>query len=132
MPVQPPAWNPASRMRPIFSLVARATTVLVACATLTGCESAPSGGGGTHREALEFSDRLAPGDYRGAVTNASHGLSLDTLDCELDTASVTVRLPDGDSVLFDVRTMAESEDEIWEIRGTEGRTGDEWVIRIRK
>lgn len=77
-------------------------------------------------------DRLAPGEYRGAVVNASHKLNLDTLACEVDTTGVTVRLPDGDAVMLRVDAMQESDAEVWEIRGSEPRTGDRWVIRIQK
>lgn len=121
-----------SRRRPVLGVVARSVLASLACVALSSCEPVRDHETVASFEEDAFGDRLAPGDYRGAVTNASHRLSLDTLDCDVDTASVTVRLPDGDAVFLEVKGMSESEDEVWEIRGIEGRTGDDYIIRIRK
>lgn len=100
--------------------------------SLVGCGQGPDSEEREERVMNASMDRLAPGSYRGIVMNESHELGLDTLECEVDSSHVTVRLPDGDAVIVAVDAMSESETEVWEIRGAETRTGDRWVIRIQR
>ncbi|MEY4374008.1 MAG: hypothetical protein RL760_174 [Candidatus Eisenbacteria bacterium] len=127
---QSPARKPHSSR---FSGASIALAVMsLSLAGVMGCDAGPSDEEKSERPRSVFTDRLAPGEYRGAVMNESHKLSLDTLACELDTASVTIHLPDDDLVDLRLTGMQEGEDEVWTLRGINDRTGDEWSVRIRR
>lgn len=110
------------------------------CATLfaflglgaVGCGSGSTADDSRAESGAVVADELAPGTYTGTVTNETRGNGPYTLQCDRYASQVTVHFDNGGFVAIEIESEERTSEGLWEIRGTESRSGDEWSISIQE